>query len=121
MYCKTLILSIILSLSILTGCITVDSNERTINANKPSIYFGLIMLKHDAKNLHSNVNKFDTLGVWVSPAGSGLGYKNYTNITPNPDCQIVFLVETNEQLTQSIKFIESTSIENGENICASKI
>lgn len=115
-----LVLSVIAAPLILSGCTTINLGEQLSGDPKTTMHFGLIKLKQDHKGVSANLHKIVVMGGWVGPSGSGLGLKHNTYVKPDPDCQIVFIVKTKEQLNQSIKLVESTNHKNGDKICTTK-
>ncbi len=111
----------IISSPVLYGCTTINLNEQLSGDSKTTIHLGLILLNHDRRSLSANMQKINIVGGWVGSSSSGFGFKQNTYIKPAPDCQIVFIVKTDEQLNQSIKLAESTKHENGDKICITKL
>ena len=109
------------SLGTLSACITLDADANETGVEKRETHFGFVLVKRGFIEASAGVQKINVLGGWTGPSGGGLGFKKDTYVRPNPDCQIIFLVESEEQLIRSMDLVDSTQQQNGDKICIAKI
>ncbi len=105
----------------LTACITISEQKpRLTSISKPELHFGLIMIKHGTDQDNTMLIEDSVLGTWLGTEGIGIGYKTITELTPNPKCQIIFIMKDDTQLERTFQLLEKTKHLDGEYICPIK-
>ena len=102
----------------LSGC-TINANPSLDSAPDKQLYLGAVFVKTSVSDEQTALRRIDTAGIWAGKSSFGAGYKGTKVIIIDDDCQVVFIVNSKDQLSESISLLKSTLGISGGEICVS--
>lgn len=97
----------------LSACVTIPAGPESAGGFE----LGLIAVHRSPPHDKAEAVVVSRLGGWITGEGAGVGYAKSTVVQLDRGCQVVFLIENEEQLARSVELVKSTLDIAGGDIC----
>ena len=103
----------ILTSFVLAGCVSPGGGNLH---ESHGVLIGLVMVEYEPSENSTSIGS-NLAGIWLSRNDLGIGLRHHSELRMRSDCQVVFLIENEDQLVQATELVRNTLDMDGDEIC----